>query len=59
MEHGFSTGRSLGAGLPGAKRLVHEFNLESEPGHTKITIAMVRRRSLGEFNNETMVRRRL
>ncbi len=44
MEYGFSTGRSLGAGLPGAKRLVHEFNLESEPGHTMVTIAMVRRR---------------
>jgi len=44
MEHGFSTGGGLGAGLPGAKRLVQEFGIESQPGHTKITIAMVRRR---------------
>ena len=44
MEYGFSTGSGLGAGLPGAKRLVQEFHIESEPGHTKVTIAMVRRR---------------
>ncbi len=42
MVDGFSTGGSLGVGLPGSKRLVHEFAVESEPGHTKITIAMVR-----------------
>ena len=44
MQDGFSTGGGLGAGLPGAKRLVQEFDIESQPGHTKITIAMVRRR---------------
>lgn len=43
MEDGFSTSRGLGAGLPGTRRLVHEFHLESEPGHTKVTIAMTRR----------------
>jgi serine/threonine-protein kinase RsbT len=43
MADGFSTGRGLGAGLPGTRRLVHEFALESEPGHTKIVIAMKRR----------------
>jgi serine/threonine-protein kinase RsbT len=32
MQDGFSTGRSLGLGLPGTKRLVSEFNIESEPG---------------------------
>ncbi len=42
MADGFSTSRGLGAGLPGTRRLVHEFQLESEPGHTKITIAMAR-----------------
>ncbi len=43
MADGFSTSRGLGAGLPGTRRLVHEFHLESEPGHTRITIAMARR----------------
>ena len=44
MEHGFSTGSGLGAGLLGAKRLVQEFDIESELGHTKVTMTMVRRR---------------
>jgi len=44
MEEGFSTGKGLGAGLPGTKRLVDEFDIESEPGHTKVTIVMVGRR---------------
>lgn len=44
MTYGFSTGSSLGAGLPGTKRLVDDFAIETEPGHTKITIAMIRRR---------------
>lgn len=41
MTQGFSTGGGLGAGLSGTRRLVHEFDIESEPGHTKVTIAMV------------------
>jgi len=45
MRPGFSTGRGLGAGLPGAKRLVDKFHIESEPGHTKITMKMARRRA--------------
>ncbi len=32
MQDGFSTGKSLGLGLPGAKRLVNEFFIKSEPG---------------------------
>lgn len=44
MEMGFSTSKGLGAGLPGAKRLVHEFQLESKAGYTKITLVMHRRR---------------
>lgn len=32
MRDGFSTGRSLGLGLPGAKRLMDEFHIASEPG---------------------------
>jgi serine/threonine-protein kinase RsbT len=39
MKDGFSTGKSLGLGLPGAKRLVSEFQLESEVGKgTKVTV---------------------
>lgn len=32
MQDGFSTGKSLGLGLPGTKRLVNEFDIKSEPG---------------------------
>lgn len=40
MECGFSTSGGLGAGLPGAKRLVHEFEIESRPGRTRVTIVV-------------------
>ncbi len=32
MQDGFSTGKSMGLGLPGTKRLVNEFDIQSEPG---------------------------
>lgn len=32
MKDGYSTGKSLGLGLPGAKRLVNEFDLKSKVG---------------------------
>jgi len=32
MKDGYSTGKSLGIGLPGAKRLVNEFNIKSQVG---------------------------
>jgi serine/threonine-protein kinase RsbT len=39
MRDGFSTGRGLGKGLPGSKRLVHEFQIESNAGQgTRVTI---------------------
>lgn len=39
MKDGFSTGKSLGLGLPGTKRLVNEFDIKSEAGKgTKVTI---------------------
>jgi serine/threonine-protein kinase RsbT len=39
MKDGFSTGRSLGLGLPGTKRLVNEFDIKSTPGEgTTVTI---------------------
>lgn len=39
MQDGYSTGKSLGLGLPGTKRLVSEFDIQSELGKgTTITI---------------------
>jgi serine/threonine-protein kinase RsbT len=39
LQDGFSTGKSLGLGLPGAKRLSNEFNIKSEVGKgTTVTI---------------------
>jgi serine/threonine-protein kinase RsbT len=39
MRDGFSTGRGLGKGLPGSKRLVDDFRIESEVGRgTRITV---------------------
>ncbi|MDC3415233.1 anti-sigma regulatory factor [Aquibacillus sp. 3ASR75-11] len=39
MEDGFSTSGGLGAGLPGVKRLMDEFDIVSEVGKgTKITV---------------------
>jgi serine/threonine-protein kinase RsbT len=39
MKDGFSTGKSLGLGLPGTKRLVNEFDIKSKVGEgTTITI---------------------
>ena len=45
MEFGFSTSKGLGAGLPGTKRLVSSFEIESVPGHTVITIELTKRKS--------------
>jgi serine/threonine-protein kinase RsbT len=39
MKDGYSTGKSLGIGLPGTKRLVNDFDLKSEVGKgTTVTI---------------------
>ena len=39
MKDGFSTGKSLGLGLPGTKRLVNEFSISSKIGKgTTVTI---------------------
>ena len=40
LTDGFSTGAGSGAGLPGVRRLTNEFQIESRPGHTRITIVM-------------------
>lgn len=39
MQDGYSTSRGLGMGLPGAKRLMDEFDIESRPGSgTRVTV---------------------
>jgi len=39
LAGGFSTSKSLGLGLSGTKRLVDEFDIDTQPGHgTKIVI---------------------
>lgn len=39
MSDGYSTGKSLGLGLPGAKRLVNFFDIKTKVGHgTTVTI---------------------
>ncbi|MET0242031.1 MAG: anti-sigma regulatory factor [Flavitalea sp.] len=39
MKDGFSTGKSLGIGLPGTRRLVNEFTIDSKPGNgTRVSI---------------------
>jgi len=38
MRDGFSTGKSLGLGLPGAKRLSNEFDLKSTPGEGTVVM---------------------
>ena len=40
MQDGWTSGNGLGMGLPGARRLVNEFHIESTPGKgTRIQIA--------------------
>jgi serine/threonine-protein kinase RsbT len=39
LKDGYTTGSGLGLGLSGAKRLSHEFNIDSAPGRgTRVTI---------------------
>lgn len=39
MQDGYSSRKSLGMGLPGARRLVDEFRIESSPGRgTRVTL---------------------
>jgi len=44
MDEGYTTGDRLGMGLPAAKRLVDDFNMESFPGEgTTVTIVLWKR----------------
>lgn len=47
MGDGFSTSGSLGAGLPGTRRLVDAFDIQSGSGGTVVRIQIVRRRRGG------------
>lgn len=38
LEDGFSTGQGLGLGLPGARRLMDEFDIQSGPLGTVVTM---------------------
>lgn len=44
MQDGYTTGRGLGLGLPGARRLMDDFEITSEPG-VGTTIVMRKRRT--------------
>jgi len=45
MQDGYSTGKSLGLGLPGAKRIMDDFNIVSEVGRgTTVTMKKWNRR---------------
>jgi len=41
LRDGYTSGSGLGIGLPGARRLVDDFNIETAPGEgTKVTLVM-------------------
>jgi serine/threonine-protein kinase RsbT len=41
LSDGYSTGSGLGLGLPGARRLVDEFDIQTAPGEgTRVTLVM-------------------
>lgn len=44
LTDGYSTSGGLGAGLPGTRRLVDAFSIESSPGLTRVVIALVKPR---------------
>jgi serine/threonine-protein kinase RsbT len=44
MQDGYTTGRGMGLGLPGTKRLVHEFSIDSAVGRgTRVSIVQWKR----------------
>ena len=44
MQDGYSSGNGMGLGLPGAKRLAHEFSIDSTPGvGTRVVFVLWRR----------------
>lgn len=54
LSEGYATGNGLGLGLPGAKRLMDEFSIETQPGHgTTVTMRKWRERDELERLRET------
>jgi serine/threonine-protein kinase RsbT len=49
MKDGYSTGNGLGAGLPGTRRLMDHFAIESAPGLTRIDTSLARQRLREKF----------
>ena len=46
MQDGYTSGNGLGLGLPGARRLVHHFEIDTAPGRgTRVTLVMWERES--------------
>jgi serine/threonine-protein kinase RsbT len=46
LQDGFTSGAGLGLGLPGARRLVHHFEIDTAPGRgTTVTLVMWERES--------------
>ena len=44
MQDGYSTAKGMGLGLPGTRRLAHEFLIETNPGQgTRVIIVMWKR----------------
>jgi serine/threonine-protein kinase RsbT len=46
LVDGFSTSGSLGAGLPGTRRLVDQFHIESDSAGTRVQVQIQRRRRI-------------
>ena len=44
LQDGYSTGGGLGAGLPGTRRLVDRFTIESRPGLTRVSFDLIRKK---------------
>ena len=58
LSEGYATGNGLGLGLPGAKRLMDEFSIETEPGRgTTVTMRKWRERRALERPREASGRR--
>jgi serine/threonine-protein kinase RsbT len=46
LQDGYTSGNGLGLGLPGARRLVHHFEIDTAPGRgTRVTLVMWERES--------------
>ncbi len=57
LRDGYTSGKGLGLGLPGARRLMDEFDIESRPGNGT-TVTMIRWRTRDELERLREERRR-